>query len=153
DPTASFADLNEEEPAAAFSTDFQDVDFNIVAPSDTQAASAPAGPEEDERRDSMMRQELERVEFYIAQGYGDIAVDTLEMLEKQFGSHPDIQARRDKLAASRDQQPQPAVFEFGGVEELPATPAPESITFDADAAYAPVASAGVQHDGNNAKAA
>ena len=68
-----------------------------------------------------MRQELESVDFYIAQGYADIAVDTLEMLERQFGPHPDIQARRDKLAASRDQQPAPAVFEFGGVEEVSAT--------------------------------
>ena len=50
-----------------------------------------------------MRQELESVDFYIAQGYADIAVDTLEMLERQFGSHPEIQARREKLAA-RDQQ-------------------------------------------------
>jgi hypothetical protein len=51
-----------------------------------------------------MRQELESVDFYIAQGYSDIAVDTLEMLERQFGSHPEIQARREKLAA-RDKQP------------------------------------------------
>ena len=64
-----------------------------------------------------MRQELESVDFYIAQGYADIAVDTLEMLERQFGPHPDIQARRDKLAASRDQQPAPAVFEFGGADD------------------------------------
>jgi tetratricopeptide (TPR) repeat protein len=70
----------------------------------------------------MMKQELESVDFYIAQGYADIAIDTLEMLEKQFGMNPDIQARRDKLAASRNQRPAPAVFEFGGAEELPATP-------------------------------
>ena len=31
DPTASFADLNEDESSAAFSTDFQEVDFSIVA--------------------------------------------------------------------------------------------------------------------------
>ncbi len=81
----------------------------------------------------MMRQELESVDFYIAQGYADIAVDTLEMLERQFGPHPDIQARREKLAAARDQQPEaPAVFEFGGAEELSATPVPETMTFDAD---------------------
>src|SRR4029079_18644931 len=71
-------------------------------------------------------------------GYADIAVDTLEMLERQFGPNDEIQARREKLAA-RDQQPastEAAVFEFGGVEEAPATPAQETITFDADAAYA-----------------
>ena len=82
-----------------------------------------------------MRQELESVDFYIAQGYSDIAVDTLEMLERQFGPHPDIQARREKLAG-RDQQPEaPAVFEFGGTEELTATPVTETITFADDSAY------------------
>jgi tetratricopeptide (TPR) repeat protein len=71
-----------------------------------------------------MRQELESVDFYIAQGYADIAIDTLEMLERQFGPNEEIQSRREKLASSRDQQPPPvaeaAVFEFGAVEEAPA---------------------------------
>ena len=103
----------------------------------------------------MMRQELESVDFYIAQGYADIAVDTLEMLERQFGSNPEIQARREKLAA-RDQPPpieQAAVFEFGGVEELtaPATPV-EPITFDADSAYATLAGDGGNNVGAEAAA-
>ena len=135
DPTASFADLNEEETITGGSTDFQEVDFSIVAPDDVQpAVEAAPGPEEEARRENMMRQELESVDFYIAQGYADIAVDTLEMLERQFGSHPDIQARRDKLAASRDKQPAPAVFEFGGPEELSATAVPDR----------------AEHGGNNA---
>jgi tetratricopeptide (TPR) repeat protein len=147
DPTASFADLNEEESITGGSTDFQEVDFSIVAPDDAQpAVEAATGPEEEARRENMMRQELESVDFYIAQGYADIAVDTLEMLERQFGSHPDIQARRDKLAASRDQQPAPAVFEFGGAEELSATPAPDTV---ADTAFASLASDGAEHGGNN----
>jgi tetratricopeptide (TPR) repeat protein len=120
DPTASFADLNEEE-SSALPTDFQEVDFSIVEPDDTPAAPVATGPEEEARQETQMRQELESVDFYIAQGYADIAVDTLEMLERQFGPHPDIQSRRDKLAASRDQQPAPAVFEFGGAEEMSAT--------------------------------
>jgi len=121
DPTASFADLNEDTSTAAFSTDFQEVDFSIVEPDDAPAAPVATGPEEEARQENQMRQELESVDFYIAQGYADIAVDTLEMLERQFGPHPDIQARREKLAASRDQQPAPAVFEFGGAEEISAT--------------------------------
>ena len=125
DPTASFADLNDDESSGAVSTDFQEVDFSIVPPDDVQpAVEAATGPEEEARRENMMRQELESVDFYIAQGYADIAVDTLEMLERQFGPHPDILARRDKLAASRDQQQAPAVFEFGAAEELSATPVP-----------------------------
>ena len=123
DPTASFADLNEE-----LATD----------------ASAPAvgGEDEGERRENMMRQELESVDFYIAQGYSDIAVDTLEMLERQFGPHPDIQSRRDKLAAVAGGQPvveAPAVFEFGGVEELPVAHVEEAIAFDDESAYAALA--------------
>ena len=152
DPTASFADLNEEE-SAAFSTDFQEVDFSIVEASDSLPAAEPAtpvalGPEEEERRENMMRQELESVDFYIAQGYADIAVDTLEMLERQFGSHPDIQARRDKLAASREQQPEPAVFEFSGAEDLSATPVPETVSFD-ETAYATLVGDGTERGGNN----
>jgi tetratricopeptide (TPR) repeat protein len=152
DPTASFADLNEEEAAfATAANDFQEVDFNIVAPADTPPASAEASPADEGRLENVMRQELESVDFYIAQGYADIAVDTLEMLERQFGPHPDIQARREKLG-ERDQQPveqAAAVFEFGAAEELstPAAPA-ESITFEADSAYATLIDGG-----NNAGAA
>jgi tetratricopeptide (TPR) repeat protein len=144
----SFADLNDDELAST-SGDFQEVDFNIVATTDTPAVEA--APAEAERSENMMRQELESVDFYIAQGYADIAIDTLEMLERQFGPNDEIQSRREKLAA-RDQQPpaaEGAVFEFGnieGAEEAPATPAPETITFDSDSAYATL----VGDDGNNA---
>ncbi|HEX7335370.1 MAG TPA: tetratricopeptide repeat protein [Pyrinomonadaceae bacterium] len=146
DPTASWADLNEDEPASTLASDFQEVDFSIVTPVET--APVEAGPVDEGKHENMMRQELESVDFYIAQGYADIAVDTLEMLERQFGPNPEIQARREKLAA-RDQQPveQAAVFEFGAVEDLaaPATPA-EPITFDTDSAYATL----VDDSGNNA---
>jgi len=153
DPTSSFADLNEQSfadlnesaaaPFASSANDFQEVDFSIVAPVDTPAASASEDTAPDEgRHENMMRQELESVDFYIAQGYADIAVDTLEMLERQFGSHPDIQARREKLAG-RDQQPEaPALFEFGGAEEVAATPVTDTITFDGDPAYASLAGDG-----------
>src|SRR5262249_22453734 len=78
------------------------------------------------RREAMMRQELESVDFYLAQGYSDIAGDTLEMLERQFGSHPEIQSRREALqaASSTHAAPQSNVFEFGGAEELVAESKP-----------------------------
>ena len=149
DPTASFADLNEDESFATNATDFQEVDFSIVTTPDTPVATAQAAPVDEERHENVMRQELESVDFYIAQGYSDIAVDTLEMLERQFGPHPEIQSRREKLA-QRDQPVEEAsVFEFGGVEEV-ATPVPaETITFDADSAYAAL----VDDGGNNVGAA
>src|SRR6185503_5612795 len=84
-----------------------------------------------------------------AQGYSDIAVDTLEMLERQFGPHPEIQSRREKLAQRDQPVEEAAVFEFGAVEEV-ATPVPaETITFDADSAYAAL----VDDGGNNVGAA
>ena len=138
DPTASFADLNEETEVA------------------TEAApAAVAGSDgEGERRENMMRQELESVDFYIAQGYSDIAVDTLEMLERQFGSHPDIQARRDKLAASggKPVAEAPAVFEFGGVDEVPVARVEEAVAFDDDSAYAALAGEPVDAHGNDSHA-
>ena len=52
----------------------------------------------DESRNAALRaQELESVDFYIAQGYVDIALDTLDLLEKQFGKHVDIDLRRQQL--------------------------------------------------------
>ena len=39
----------------------------------------------------MLKQELESVEFYIEQGYADIARDTLDMLERQYGAHAEIE--------------------------------------------------------------
>src|SRR5687768_256010 len=115
DPTASFADLNDDFSESVF------------------PAETPDSTAETERMENMMRQELESVDFYIAQGYSDIAVDTLEMLERQFGPHPDIQSRREKLA-SRGSAPSPeaAVFEFGGVEEVADATPVEAIAFDAD---------------------
>src|SRR6185369_14779791 len=90
DPTASFADLNEDESFAASATDFQEVDFNIVTTPETPVSAVEENSADEGRHENIMRQELESVDFYIAQGYSDIAVDTLEMLERQFGQHPEI---------------------------------------------------------------
>ncbi|HYV10839.1 MAG TPA: tetratricopeptide repeat protein [Pyrinomonadaceae bacterium] len=148
DPTASFADLNEDEAFATSATDFQEVDFSIVTTPDTPVATAEEAPVAEERNENVMRQELESVDFYIAQGYSDIAVDTLEMLERQFGQHPEILSRREKLTQRAQPVEEASVFEFGGVEEV-ATPVPaETITFDADSAYASLVD-----DGNNVGAA
>jgi tetratricopeptide (TPR) repeat protein len=140
DPTASFADLNEDESFRTSAGDFQEVDFSIVATPETPVATGEAAPADEERNENVMRQELESVDFYIAQGYADIAIDTLEMLERQFGPHPEIQSRREKLAQRHEKPVEAAtVFEFGSVEEV-ATPVPaDSITLDSDSAYASLA--------------
>ena len=132
DPTASFADLNEDYSESVF---------------EPPATDSPA---ESARLETVMRQELESVDFYIAQGYSDIAVDTLEMLERQFGPHPDIQARREKLSRGAAPPSEAAVFEFGGAEEI-AEPAPvvDAIAFETETSFATIANDG---DGNQSAA-
>jgi tetratricopeptide (TPR) repeat protein len=131
DPTASFADLND---------DFSESVFPVETSATTTIEEDAEG--EAVRLETMMRQELESVDFYIAQGYSDIAVDTLEMLERQFGPHPDILARREKLAGGGTAAPA-EVFEFGGAEELAeATPVVEAIAFESDTSFVTVADDG-----------
>ena len=131
DPTSSFADLSDA--LEQTSESFQEVDFGTV--------ETPESPgDEGERRDVMMKQELESVDFYISQGYSDIAVDTLDVLEKQFGSHPEIDSRRQKLGPrAQSTSTEPAVFEFGGVETLPSE---EAVSLEADMAFATLADNG-----------
>ena len=69
-------------------------------------------PVEDDRIAAMLRQELESVDFYIAQGYFDIAVDTLELLEQQCGAHPDINSRREQIKQ----------LQTGAVQEIDSSP-------------------------------
>ena len=141
DPAASFADLSEARDESSISfestgSDFQEVEFGDI-PSVTMETSAGIAETDDNRVEAMMRQELESVDFYITQGYSDIAVDTLEMLERQFGSRPEITARREQLKAGTSTASEPsAVFEFGGAEELLGT---KDVAVEADMAFAHIA--------------
>ena len=98
DPSASFADLNAEfaddvvAPAAADFSATDEHEVNVTNPLDADAL--PAG---DERVQALLAQELESVDFYLAQGYTDIARDTLDMLERQYGASKEIDARRQRL--------------------------------------------------------
>jgi tetratricopeptide (TPR) repeat protein len=109
DPSASFADLNAElsgEPAPAAPATF---DFalerngfdapepQIADPFAPGATDAVATGESDERVHAMLKQELESVDFYLEQGYTDIARDTLDMLERQYGASQETAARRARL--------------------------------------------------------
>jgi tetratricopeptide (TPR) repeat protein len=136
-PSASFADLNDDfaAPAAAsveetvkseHPSEFQEIDFSLVmgAPQTgveaAESTEAPGIP--DPRREGMLRHELESVDFYLEQGYLDIAGDTLDMLERQFGQHEEIMARRERLVA------------LGGAPAVEMTTAVEGVAFDAFAA-------------------
>ena len=133
DPTSSFADLNDVTEGTRFETNndssFQEVDFNVVGLVDDASPST----EEPEHLESVMKQELESVDFYISQGYTDIALDTLSVLEKQFGAHADIQSRRDKLQEGQSAPAAPAAFEFDGVDLAVGE---ETVSLEADMTFA-----------------
>ncbi|HVG30650.1 MAG TPA: tetratricopeptide repeat protein [Pyrinomonadaceae bacterium] len=115
DPSASFADLSEESAgantaAASPSFDFAFERNGFDEPQETagvdpfgHAADAGAG-----RAQSTLAGELESVDFYLEQGYADIARDTLDILERQYGATPDIAARRERLRSAAAQVSKPA---------------------------------------------
>jgi tetratricopeptide (TPR) repeat protein len=131
DPSSSFADLNESTPLS-FGVDspVEGFESGSVALEESLSSNAkPATVVSDSRSpQAILRQELESVDFYITQGYLDIAADTLDLMERQFGAHPDIDARREKLNAAPladlTASPQPASREAtdigGGGEGEPA---------------------------------
>jgi tetratricopeptide (TPR) repeat protein len=97
---ADMAELRNEAPAENMQLERGFTFEAVVAEELSSSSDEPAAEAstEDEDRHAMVRaQELESVDFYIAQGYADIAVDTLDLLERQFGEHEDIQRRREQL--------------------------------------------------------
>jgi tetratricopeptide (TPR) repeat protein len=78
--------------------------------------------DDEDRIAATLRPELESVDFYIAQGYIDIAVDTLDLLQQQCGEHPEIEARRQRIAR----------LQAGEVDEPTVTPTVDNgeITFE-----------------------
>ncbi len=164
DPSSSFADLNEVEFESSSGADLSRSPDEPVADStefhfNTEpvggGSSTATADGETERVLDTMQQELESVDFYINQGYSDIAVDTLEILERQFGPHPEIESRRQKLegtvaSPAQDFAAEVEIFESNAAEpievdtsvisfaEVEETPAPEPV-----AAVEPVVSKGI----------
>src|SRR5262249_5466419 len=91
DPGADVSE-NWSEPAFTFEAVVAE-ELHLESPPE----SAKTSNTDEERKAAFRRQELESVDFYIAQGYVDIANDTLNLLERQFGPSADIEARRQKL--------------------------------------------------------
>jgi tetratricopeptide (TPR) repeat protein len=124
-PGSSFADLNEEiQVGYGVESSLEGLESSNVAFDESLKVEPELETASDERRSpEALRQELESVDFYITQGYVDIAADTLDLMERQFGSHPDIDARRAKLqgAPSVDLTgATAAAFEFGVTERTAA---------------------------------
>lgn len=178
DPASSFADLNDDwavaageqsafsdssEAAQTSASGFQEFDFSSAvaepppAPASTEGGtfgeSETHAAAAESRREDLLRQELESVDFYLAQGYTDIALDTLDMLERQFGAHTNIDQRRAQIQkaqppAAPQTPPQPPAatesVEFSGfarydvAEEASAT---ETESSDIDDAFMALESA------------
>jgi tetratricopeptide (TPR) repeat protein len=155
DPSASFADLNEDlaEPArdaVAPPTFDLSPDQTVPggpAPVGRGAASTIYDAAESHaaggRTEAVLRKELESVDFYLEQGYADIARDTLDMLERQFGANNEIAARRARMNGNGAARPAESGTQAGArfadaapAQAVPATPpAEETITFDDFAAF------------------
>ncbi|HEX8181339.1 MAG TPA: tetratricopeptide repeat protein [Pyrinomonadaceae bacterium] len=108
DASASFADLNAEfADEAVESVEFsvplsaaEEHEIHVTNPlDDATLAGVLAGTTGvgDDRVQALLAQELESVDYYLAQGYGDIARDTLDMLERQYGASAEISQRRKQL--------------------------------------------------------
>lgn len=88
------------------------VEFAASQPAPEKPKSAPPVQETSASdvhpHQKILEQELESVDFYLAQGYYDIAQDTLDMLERQFGTHSGITQRRAQMPAQDTPETSPA---------------------------------------------
>jgi len=113
---------------------FEAVVAEELASTSEEAIGTPVN--DDDRVKDARTQELESVDFYITQGYADIAADTLDLLERQFGAHPDIELRRRRVEAmgtvSELTTGDPAIAQSANPSDsgIPAQPAPEFGEFE-----------------------
>jgi len=135
----SFADLNETEESSEKST--ESLPDPMLADQFAGVAESAGGAttQEDGKAASsekQMQQELESVDFYITQGYSDIAIDTLDLLERQFGPHREIDSRRKKLRTGSESS-EATVFQAVSEPALSGSGTPEK-GFKSDAAFGEV---------------
>ncbi len=89
------------------SVEWANTDFTVTYNTESESNGAPQNgnsstiSEENHSRQTHLRQELESVDFYITQGYQELASETLVMLEKQFGQNAEIEARKKQLEPSK----------------------------------------------------
>jgi hypothetical protein len=121
---------HEQPPKAAVERGFS---FDSIVAEELPTAQVREGETDGSRIDAMRRQELESVDFYIAQGYVDIATDTLNLLERQSGSHPEIDLRRKQIG-NINSGGSPATFDTAVITEA-------GVVFQAPTAEPPAAAA------------
>ncbi|HEY0098910.1 MAG TPA: tetratricopeptide repeat protein [Pyrinomonadaceae bacterium] len=112
DPNSSFADLNEDLEGrqqsgwSSAAVNAKPIPFEAaelgVGSSFEEAGLAPEKGSGEGRVKMLLAQELESVDYYLAQGYTDIARDTLDMLERQYGANEEISQRRRQMPQEAD---------------------------------------------------
>jgi tetratricopeptide (TPR) repeat protein len=90
---------------------------NSVADPDGSTASVRALSAADEMR---LSQEIESIDFYIAQGYRELAERSICALQAEFGNRPEFDALRDRNIPEAD----PESIERVAVDPLPTAPEP-----------------------------
>ncbi|MBA3320097.1 MAG: tetratricopeptide repeat protein [Pyrinomonadaceae bacterium] len=128
DPSTSFADLRDDLGGFDLAGQEGAQEIPLINPfSDSPAGSSPTGSAGSSAGpDAMLTQELESVDYYLAQGYSDIARDTLDMLERQYGAHPEIAARRAQLTGDDAATVTPT---FGDMPDVTAAATDDSYSF------------------------
>jgi tetratricopeptide (TPR) repeat protein len=83
----TFSDTFIDGPAAGMDQPAAHQESNFAIAGDAPADAMP----------DLLRDELDGIDFYIAQGYIDIAHDTLDRLREEHGDHPELLARYQQL--------------------------------------------------------
>lgn len=100
DIAGGFSISADEDSLGAFDTGAApsggDFSWTSTAPPSAPAVSGSL------QTDAVLRDELEGVDFYIAQGYLEIARDTLDRLATTYPDHPEIMRRYAKLRSTAD---------------------------------------------------
>jgi tetratricopeptide (TPR) repeat protein len=82
-----------DENAFEQQTDFA---FEFAAP-DAESEIAVLDDAPSSNTEIQLKSELESVDFYLSQGYNDLALENLLLLEKQYGAHDEISARIEQI--------------------------------------------------------
>jgi tetratricopeptide (TPR) repeat protein len=127
--------------AGGFGASVQDWSFGAGASSGfdfvTPVPPPPAAPERGSGAmgESALRDELEGVDFYIAQGYLEIARDTLDRLGELFPGNSEIAARYVKLKSTAELRAQMESLGSGAIRQIEEASAPSE--FDLSSMFTP----------------
>ncbi|MDQ3802228.1 MAG: tetratricopeptide repeat protein [Acidobacteriota bacterium] len=106
-PENGFAVATATDADADADADVDDLDSyygNVAQISDVTIIQAEEQPETKIVDEARLREELETVEYYSAQGYKDLALKTLDSMVETFGSVPEIEQARRQIENEAPQQ-------------------------------------------------